>query len=759
MTADRGRPAPARPEPGASTSTGRMPDLRTLYAPASVAVVGASPRSSIAPLVRDNLLALGSAARCWFVNPSRPEAWGTPCHPSLADLPEVPELVVVAVNPLRAAEIAEEAGALGVRALVIPGGGVVEGGPAAAAMQVAVREAAVRHGMAVLGPNCMGIADFTTNTAVYIDELSPHLPRGGLAAIAQSGSVANAFLMSGARTGYSRVVSCGAEAVLDLCDHLAWSLDDPATHAVALFVEGFKRPERFLALADRALQLDKPIALVKVGRSAMAGAAAIAHSGNLAGEDRAMDAAFEAAGIIRCRDLDELLETVELIDGARRTRRRVGLGRAGLVTVSTGEASLVADLAEAAGIPLPPIPDVARSAIAEALPTMSFVANPLDPWGAADAPEAYAAAFGALAGSGAYDVLGLVHDFAFASQASELETNLETLAPLLDATVERPDILPIVVSLTSGEPPPEVLAALDAWPAGGRPPVLRGAAEAIAALRGVTWWERERATRLAGAAGPRRAGWPALAADRTPFAWDAPEAAAAPTAGSSLRSLPERESLERLAVAGVHTIATATAVDPEGAVAAWRTIGGPIALKLDAPAVAHKSEVGGVVLLLDDEVAVRAEASGLLGMGHGLDGRVRGLLIQPMAPRGVELIVGARRDPQVGPLVVVGLGGVLAEALDDVVVALAPIDAADATRLLGRLRGDALLDGFRGGPVVNRAAVGEIVAAVSRLIADDPEILELDLNPIIAGPAGAVAVDALVIVSRTGESSAYSTTS
>jgi acyl-CoA synthetase (NDP forming) len=739
-------PAAGGRDPEASIATGTRPDLRTLYAPASVAVVGASPRSSIAPLVRDNLLALGSPARCWFVNPSRAEAWGTPCHPSLADLPEVPELVVVAVNPLRAADIAEEAGALGVRALVIPGGGVVEGGPAAAAMQLAVRDAAIRHGMAVLGPNCMGIADFTTKTAVYIDELSPHLPRGGIAAIAQSGSVANAFLMSGARTGYSRVVSCGAEAVLDLCDHLAWSLDDPATHGIALFVEGLKRPERFLALADRAMAQDVPIALVKVGRSAMAEAAAIAHSGNLAGEDRAMDAAFEAAGVIRCRDLDELLETVELIDGARRTRRRVGRGRTGLVTVSTGEASLVADIAEAAGFPLPPIPDDARAAILEALPTMGFVANPLDPWGADDAPAAYAAAFSALAGSGAFDILGLVHDFAYRSQGSELETCLETLAPLLAATEDRPAILPVLVSLTSGEPPPEVLAALDAWPAGGRPPVLRGATAALAALRGVASWESAHARRIEpGGPGPRRAAWPALAADRTPFAWD-PAPHAPSDEGAAARALPERESLERLAEAGVPTIATSPADDPETAVAAWRELGRPVALKLDAPGLAHKSEVGGVVLLLDDEVAVRAAAAGLLHAGTGLADGTRGLLVQPMAPRGIEMIVGARRDPQVGPLVVAGLGGVLAEALDDVAVALAPISAADATDLLGRLRGARLLDGFRGGPVVDRAAVGEVVAAVSRLIADDEEILEIDLNPVIAGPAGAVAVDALVVL-------------
>ncbi|TAK01888.1 MAG: CoA-binding protein [Chloroflexota bacterium] len=756
----RGGPGPrvtAAPTDGggsgvaASNPPGPWPDLRTLYAPASVAVVGASPRSSIAPLVRDNLLALGSAARCYFVNPSRPEAWGTPCHPSLADLPEVPELVVVAVNPLRAADIAEEAGALGVRALVIPGGGVVEGGPAAAAMQVAVGAAAVRYGMAVLGPNCMGIADFTTNSAVYIDELSPHLPRGGIAAIAQSGSVANAFLMSGARTGYSRVVSCGAEAALDLCDHLAWSLDDPQTHGIALFVEGFKRPERFLALADRAVELDKPIALVKVGRSAMAGAAAIAHSGNLAGEDRAMDAAFEAAGVIRCRDLDELLETVELIDGARRTQRRVGRGRTALVTVSTGEASLVADLAEAGGFPLPSIPDETRAEILEALPTMGFVANPLDPWGADDASAAYAAAFSALATSGAYDVLGLVHDFAYRSQASELETCLETLAPLLSAMERRPAILPILVSLTSGEPPPEVLATLDAWPAGGRPPVLRGATAALAALRGMAWWESARARRVdPGGPGPRRAVWPALAADRTPFAWDTSSAAGRARARSSARALPERESLERVAAAGVPTIPTTSAPSVEAAVDAWRALGGPIALKLDMPGLAHKSEVGGVVLLLDDEVAVRAAAAGLLQAGHGLDGQARGLLVQPMASRGLEMIVGGRRDPQVGPLVVVGLGGVLAEALDDVAVALAPLDVAAAAGLLDRLRGAPLLDGFRGGPVVDRLAVGEVVAAVSRLIAGDPSIVEVDLNPVIAGPSGAVAVDALVVIEATG---------
>ena len=224
-------------------------------------------------------------------------------------------------------------------------------------MQDEVAEIARRHGIALVGPNCMGVVDLTANSASYIGDVSPYQPRGGVAGIAQSGSVTDAFIQAGSRVGFSRIISCGSEVVLDVCDYLAYCLDDPETHSVILFVEGFKRPERFLALADRALQLGKPIMAVKVGRSDQAQAAAVAHSGSLAGETRVTDAALDAAGVIRCRDLDELLETAELVEGTRRTGRSVGRGRTGVVTVSTGEASLVADLVPTTGLDLPPIPE------------------------------------------------------------------------------------------------------------------------------------------------------------------------------------------------------------------------------------------------------------------------------------------------------------------------------------------------------------------------------------------------------------------
>src|SRR6185369_15912673 len=205
----------------------------------------------------NNLRVLESETRCHFVNPRYDELDGQRCYPSIADLPEVPDTVVVAVNPLRAPAVVADAAAAGVRAVVIPGGGVVEGGPAAAQMQREVREIALRHGIALLGPNCMGLVDRTTNSATYIGDVNPWQPRGGVAGIAQSGSVTDAFIHSGNRIGFSRIIGCGSEVVLDACDFLAYCLDDPETQAVILFLEGFKRPERFLALADRALELGK----------------------------------------------------------------------------------------------------------------------------------------------------------------------------------------------------------------------------------------------------------------------------------------------------------------------------------------------------------------------------------------------------------------------------------------------------------------------------------------------------------------------
>jgi acyl-CoA synthetase (NDP forming) len=729
--------------PGKTRVKARTIDLRPLFAPRSIAVVGASPRSDTARILRDNIARLGAETRCHLVNPRYDEIDGARSYPDLAALPEIPDIAVVALNPLRAADVTRQAADIGVPAVIIPGGGVIEGGEPAARMQAEVAEIAAAAGTALLGPNCMGVIDLHAPSATYYDDL-PEMRPGGTVGIAQSGSVMNAFMNAGTRIGWSRLISCGSEVMLDVCDFMASALDDAATDSIVLFVEGFKRPERFLALADRALAMDVPVLAVKVGRSPQAQAAAVSHSGSLAGDARASSAAMRAAGVTMCDDLDELLEAAALVSRSRRLGRRVGQGRTAVVTVSTGEASLVADLAPRTGLALPAIPAAASASIAEAMPTLTHIANPLDPWGAGDYVPTYRAAFDALAGSGAYDVVALLHDFPFGSPTSETALAVALGAELVAATAGQPDVLPVLLSLTSGDPTPEVLHLLDE--AGGVP-VLRGAVAGFGAIPRLAWWERRQAARRA--SGPVRPIWADLAGEVPAWGYDVEaRSAAEPRPGRAPVVIPERESLELLRAEGVPVVAS-VAVEGrdaramvERAAAAAQSLGWPVAVKLDAPGLAHKSDAGAVVLGVGNRRELEAALRRVLAAGR--EHEPDGVLIQPMADPGVELIVGARRDPQFGPLVLVGIGGVLADVLDDVAVRIAPIDVGHARQMLDELRGARLLDGVRGRRGVNRTAVAEIIVALGRALEAHPAWREVDLNPVIAG-VDAVAVDALIV--------------
>ena len=715
-----------------------------LFAPRSIAVVGASPRSDLAKTVRDNLTVMGSATRCHFVNPKYADAWGQPCYPDLAALPEVPDAVLIALNPLRAAAVTQQAADVGARAVLIPGGGVVEGGEAAAQMQRDVRD---DRDPARAGGHRPELHGDDRPDHELVASTSATSTRGSRAA-AWPGSPRAVPSPTRSSTPGPGSASAGSSAAAPRSSSTCATtsptrLDDPETHTIILFVEGFKRPERFLALADRALELGKPILAVKVGRSDQAQEAAVAHSGSIAGEHRVTDAALAAAGVVRCADLDELLEAAELHAGCRRLGRSVGRGRTGLVTVSTGEASLIADLATETGLDLPPVPDAARSAILADLPTMGYIGNPIDPWGAADESVGYPVVLRAFAAADAYDVLAIVHDFPYRSLPGEVGVALSVAASLAEATRDHPEILPVYISLTSGEPTPEVQALLEG--AGGIP-ILRGAREAERAIVGRAWWEARRADRLAD--GPVRPTWPALAADRTRFGHDArrlgrQRRSAGPTSADALSEL---DSLAFLRAAGIPVVEALSAADPADAAAIARGRDGPFVVKLDAVGLAHKSDLGGVRLGLPGATEVEAAAADLLELGRraGLD--VRGVLVEPMVPAGLELIVGLSRDPQFGPAVVVGFGGVFAEVLDDVAIRIAPVDHATALAMLASLRGAPLLDGARGRPAVDRAALADLIVAVGRLGWERPDVVAVDLNPVIVTGAGPVGVDALVIL-------------
>jgi acetate---CoA ligase (ADP-forming) len=721
----------------------RTIDLRPLFAPRSIALVGASPTSDTGRILRENIGRVGAATRMHLVNPKYDAIDGAPCYPDLAALPEVPDLAVAAVGPARASDVMRQAAAIGVPAVIIPGGGVIEGGEPAARMQAEVAAIAAEHGICLLGPNCMGVIDLYAPSATYYDDL-PELARGGTVGIAQSGSVTNAFMNSGTRIGWSRLISCGSEVTLDVCDFMAAALDDERTDSIVLFVEGFKRPDRFLALADRALAMDVPVLAVKVGESPQAKAASVSHSGSLAGDARASEAAMRAVGVVLCDDLDELLEAAALVSRSRRFGRRVGQGRTAVVTVSTGEASLVADLAPRTGLSLPRIPPAAAATIQDALPTLTHIANPIDPWGAGDYLATYRATFDALAASGAYDVLALVHDFPFASPRSEAALAVALASELVAVAAERPEVLPVFVSLTSGDVTPEVSAFLD--DAGGVP-VLRGAVAGLGSIPRIAWWQGRREARLA--RGPARSEWPGLALDVPACGLDPDRAAVAtPEAPSPSRVVPERESLELLRANGVPVVASIAVQGrdaramTDAAARAADELGWPVAVKLDAPGLAHKTDLGGVALGIRNRAELASAVRRVLAAGR--DHEPEGVLIQPMAEAGVELIVGARRDPQFGPLVLVGIGGVLAEVLDDVALRLAPVTTEDARAMLDELRGARLLDGVRGRRGISRSAVANLIVALGRAFEAHPAWREIDLNPVIAN-RDAVAVDALIV--------------
>jgi len=338
-----------------------------------------------------------------------------------------------------------------------------------------------------------------------------------------------------------------------------------------------------------------------------------------------------------------------------------------------------------------------------------------------------------------------VHDSPYRDQLSEVQVARDTSTALINATAGHPEILPVYVSLTAGDMSEATKETLDA--AGGMP-MLRGATETLLAISRLARWEARRAERPV--LGPRRAAWPALAA--RPLAWGfdttvdplAREAAG----GVARHALPERESLERLAAAGLPVTAfRAVPADPGAVLAAWRDLGSvPVALKLDAVGLAHKTEAGGVLLGLADEAALVGGVAALVAAAARAGASLRGLLLEPMAEPGVELIVGGRRDAVFGPVVLVGLGGILAEVLDDVAVLLAPVPEAEVRRRLDALRGAPILRGVRGRPGVDLDVLAALVAGVGRLLDEDPSILEIDLNPVVASARAVVAVDALVVV-------------
>ena len=656
--------------------------VRTLIHPRSLAIVGASPRNS-APVET----AVRSGMKAWGVNPRYTDVAGLRCYESIAALPEVPEAALLMVNHERVEDAFEEAAAAGVRAFVVPGLGA-EAGAAAKPATERIAQRAREIGAVLLGPNCMGFVVPSGPAAwngVPPDTTAP----GHVAVLCQSGSIADAFLSLGGRIGLRCVISSGAEAVTDAADFLAFFAEDEETRAIGLFLETIRRPEAFIAALAASAEAGKPIACLKVGRSEAAARAALSHTGALVGSKRAFSAVLRRYGAIEVEDFHELVETLEILGRGRWPRGP----RIGAISESGGECALLADHAEAVGIPFEPLPSPLASSLTGAFPNFLAPGNPLDAWGIADESEVYPHSLELMAESGAFDIIlgqADLSQFRDVSNEGWCELTLRTLARL--ATDH--SVFCALTTVHSGDPPrrfQELARELDV-------PLLRGPRDSMRALAGVALRRAWRPPELDG---------------------DSPDLRDLLTPGS----LPEHESSLVLERYGITFAPRRRATGPQEASRAAEELGAPLVVKRDGPA--HKSIEHGVVL----DVSTPDEAA---AAARRLGGRV---LVARQVARGTEVLCGVTRDPDYGPVLVVGTGGNAVEELARATATVPPLDLEAARELVA----DAMIDDISDG-------VAHALVALGRIAIAHPEIESIDVNPLIVGPTGAIAVDALVVV-------------
>jgi acyl-CoA synthetase (NDP forming) len=716
--------------------------LAPLLEPRSVAVVGASARpGSFGNRLLAQLLEGGYRGEVHPVNPRYREVLGLPCHPSLAEAPGPLDLAVLAVpNAALEAQLAAAADH-GVPAAVIFASCQ---DPAPPALAERLRRIALDARMAVCGGNGMGFFNLEHSLRVCGYPEPPGLACGPVAVVTHSGSVFSALLHNDRGLGFNLVVSAGMELVTTAAAYLDHALELAGTRVVALFLETVREPAALGAALAKAAAREVPVVALKVGRGPAAGAMVAAHSGALAGADGAYQALFDAYGVARVHSLDELVDTCELLAAGRRAFP----GGLAAIHDSGGERAHLMDLAEELEVPLARISEATRARLASVLEPGLPASNPLDAWGTGnDADEIFAACARALLDDPDTGALALALDL---TTEPTPDTSWTGLAVRTAAATGKPVV--VLGNLASGVDPADAARLRAAGI-----PVLEGTATGLAALRHLLAWRDFLAHPSAAAAAPPVAAAPEVApgaaAPAAPAGASRAAGAAAPGGPTAAvrarwrerladpRPLGEVEALAMLADWGVPVVAAEEAASLEAALAAAGRVGWPVALKTAAPGVHHKTAAGGVRLGLagpEELAATSTELAGRLGPR---------VVVARMAEGGVELALGLVRDPQFGPLVMVAAGGVLVEVLRDRRFLLPPVDARTARAALDRLAVRPLLHGF--GPTARPAdldAVADAVVALSGLAVDlGDRLAAVDVNPLLAGPDGCVAVDALVV--------------
>ena len=700
---------------------GAVAAVRHVLEPSSIAVIGASRRRvSVGGTVARNLVAGAFGGPIYPINPHAKTIAGRRAYASVADVPGPVDLAVIAVSAPLVVEVARECELKGVSALVVLSGGFGEDGPEGEARQAELLRICRETGMRLVGPNCLGVLN--TSSAVQMDAtFAPRRPPAGRIAFAsQSGAYGIAALDHAERRGLglSSFVSMGNKADLSGNDFLRFWEQDDGTDAVLLYLESLGNPQRF-GQTCRRLTASKPVIVVKSGRSAAGRRAASSHTGALLqGSEAAMDALFDHAGVIRVQTLDEQLDVAELL--ARQPLPRGD--RVAIVTNAGGPAVSCVDAGMAAGLRVEPLTEDTRRTLADHLPPAAALTNPVDMLAAATSAD-FRRTIETVAADPGVDAIIAIFLQALPGRGADM------VLRAVRAAARRTDV-PVLAALMTAQPAGAADEIEDDVPVYATPE------HAARALGHAARYARNRRHRPPDVGPPRG------------IDSDAAAVLLAEALGAGGGWLGFEEAMRLLQAYGVPAVRAHVAGSAHAAGRWAATAEDEVALKAIVPGLLHKHDAGAVRLGLRGAGAVARAArelrSSLRADGHDLDGFV----VQEMAPRGVEMLVGVVSDPQLGPVVACGAGGTALELLGDVQVRLAPVAPIEATGMIRALRTFPLLDGFRGAPRADVPALEDIVVRIGWLAANHPEIAELDLNPVVVAPTGAMAVDARVRVER-----------
>jgi acetyltransferase len=708
---------PDSPEADAVAS---VPDLDPLFDPDSVAVVGASPDSFYSGNLVENLLGYGFDGTLYPVNPGRDEVWNRECYDDIGDVPEIVDLAVVSVPREYVVDVVAAAGERGVPTALVLTAGFAEADDAGVELESRLADAATETGIRVVGPNCIGVMAARGATLTSTCSREPEPGRIGL--VSQSGALAFTTFFERAADRdlhFSHIVSTGNEADLTLTDYVASLAERDTVDVICTYVEGIDDPERFMRVAERATREGTPVLTVKVGRSDLAEAATLSHTGSLTGSDDAWRAAFEQTGVQRVPDIPDLLSRAS----AHTAYDSPDGSRVCIASTSGGLASLLADMAGERDLALPDIDGETERRLLDIEELLAYggFTNPADirGYGAEVLPEIA----DAVLSDDAFDA------YVFAIGLPGTDERAEAIAADLETIVTAAED-PVYVLWTGRKEPDDPTTTPPYARLRRSVPVYEDPSRCLDAVASTTRYAADR-ERIADR--PQRRD---LAAVLDPPALDLP----------SGRVLTWAETEPLLDAFDVPVVRTRLATDTEEAVAAADAVGYPVVLKIDSPALPHRTDVGAVRLALESPAAVREAYRDVMdaALAHADAADLAGVLVQPMAGDGVEAIVGVAPGDVFDSLVTVGPGGVLVGAMDDSTTLVPPFSRGDARRAVERTALAELLTDRRGDEPLSAGGLVDLLVNVGELAASVAAVAELDLNPVVVTEGGPVAVDALV---------------